>query len=271
MRTRVSSQEIERYQHDGFLVMEDFLDAGEVQRWSQVVEEAMTERLARNDGLSNERSDDYYKKVFTQVSGLTRIDARVGELLLDPAIGKVAASLAGVDGIRLWNDQALFKPPFGNPTAWHFDAPYWSFTSRDAITIWIALDDATVENGCMWYLPGSQRTAGFEQVAIGSNLAGLFDHYPHWRSLESVPASVRAGGAVWHNGLIAHAAGANMTRGSRRAMTCAYMPDGVVYNGFRDEFVLPEEYAASLRVGDPLDSDQYNPLVWAASGAAAAR
>lgn len=55
-----------------------------------------------------------------------------------------------------------------------------------------------------------------------------------------------------------------MTNKPRRAMTCAYMPDGSVFNGQRN--VLPEDYFASLKVGDLLDSDTINPLVWKASG-----
>jgi hypothetical protein len=44
-------------------------------------------------------------------------------------------------------------------------------------------------------------------------------------------------------------------------MTCAYMPDGVTYNGKRDEFVFTAEHAAAMRVGQPLDDDAVNPLV----------
>jgi hypothetical protein len=65
-------------------------------------------------------------------------------LIYDERIGKMAAELAGVDGMRVWHDQALIKQAYGNPTGWHLDNPYWSFSSRDAISIWIALDDATL-------------------------------------------------------------------------------------------------------------------------------
>jgi phytanoyl-CoA hydroxylase len=264
VRTTVTEEEIERYRRDGFLLMPDFLTPGELEAWREVVEQALHRRLERDDGLSNADGDDYYRRVFTQVSGLTRLDPRMAELLVNPRLGEVAGRLAGVDGVRLWNDQALFKPPYGNPTAFHLDAPYWSFEDGRAITIWVALDEATLENGCLWYLPGSHKSARFDAIDIGSNLGGIFETYPEWRSIESVPAVLPAGGAVWHAGLIAHGAGANMTPRGRRAMTCAYMPDGVVYNGKRDDFVLPEEYARSLSVGDRLDDEELNPLLWTA-------
>jgi ectoine hydroxylase-related dioxygenase (phytanoyl-CoA dioxygenase family) len=262
MRTTLTEDEVAAYRRDGFLLMPDLLDAGELAGWREAVDAAAAERAARADALTNAGGDAYYQQVFAQLSGLRRIDARVAELLEDPRIGALAARLAGVDAIRLWNDQALFKPPFGNPTAWHLDAPYWSFEDRRAITIWVALDDATVENGCLWYLPGTHAEARFDAVELGSNLGGLFAHYPEWRARASVPAVLPAGGAVWHNGLVAHGAGANMTPRGRRAMTCAYMPDGVVYNGRRDSFVHTEAEAAALRPGDPLDDAAVNPLVW---------
>jgi phytanoyl-CoA hydroxylase len=261
VRTTATEQEVERYRRDGFLLMPDFLEAGELEEWRTAVERGVAARLAEEDGLSNTGSDAYYRQVFTQVSGLVRVEPRVAELLLDPRIGDLAAALTGVERMRLWNDQALFKPPWGNPTAWHLDAPYWSFEDRRALTVWVALDDATVENGCLWYLPGTHLSARFDAFDLGSNLGGIFDMYPEWRELRSVPAVLPAGGAVWHNALIAHAAGANMTPGGRRAMTCAYMPDGVTYNGRRDEFVLTAEQAAALEVGQPLDDDAVNPLV----------
>jgi phytanoyl-CoA hydroxylase len=264
VRATVTEQEVERYRRDGFLLMPGFLDAGELAEWRTVVERGAAARLAAEDGLSNADSDAYYRQVFTQVSGLIRVEPRLAELLLDLRIGDLAAALTGVERMRLWNDQALFKPPWGNPTAWHLDAPYWSFDDRRALTVWVALDDATVENGCLWYLPGTHLSAGFDAVDLGSNLGGIFDRYPQWRELPSVPAVLPAGGAVWHNGLIAHGAGANMTPRGRRAMTCAYMPDGVTYNGKRDEFVFTAEQAAAMRVGQPLADDAVNPLVGSA-------
>lgn len=261
MRSSVTHEEVERYRRDGFLLMPDFLDAGELEDWRAATERGVAARLAQDDGLSNADSDGYYKQVFAQVSGLIRVEPRMADLLLDPRLGAIAAALSGAERVRLWNDQALLKPPWGNPTAWHLDAPYWSFDDRRALTVWVALDDATLENGCLWYLPGTHLDAGFDAFDLGSNLGGIFDTYPDWRERPSAPAVLPAGGAVWHNGLIAHGAGANMTPGSRRAMTCAYMPEGVTYNGKRDEFVYTEEQAAAMTVGQPLDDDAVNPLV----------
>ena len=73
-----------------------------------------------------------------------------------------------------------------------------------------------------------------------------------------------AGSVVYHNGLIAHGAGANMTAYPRRAMTCAYMPDGSTFNGTQN--VLPDDYFQSLKVGDLLNDDKINRLIWHKNG-----
>jgi ectoine hydroxylase-related dioxygenase (phytanoyl-CoA dioxygenase family) len=269
MRTSLSQAEIDQYRRDGFVVLAEFLDSDELEQWRRATDEAIEARLALDDELSNKASDPYYSRVFTQASGLRRVHEGMHRLVCDARIAEVAGRLAGVDGIRLWNEQALYKQPFANPTGWHLDVPYWSFDDRRALTAWIALDDATVENGCLWYLPGTHLTAGFDAVDIGPNLRGILDVHPEWRAIESAAAPVPAGGVVWHNGLVAHAAGANMTNGGRRAMTVAYMPDGVTYNGKRDEFVYTEGQAAAMAVGDVLDDEETNPLLWPRSTIAA--
>lgn len=66
-----------------------------------------------------------------------------------------------------------------------------------------------------------------------------------------------------HNARTIHGAGPNMTPGRRRAMTAAFMPDRVRFNGTRDVRVLGERYLDTLAVGDLLQNDELNPVVYA--------
>ena len=161
--------------------------------------------------------------------------------------------------MRVWHDQTLIKEPFGNPTAWHLDNPYWSFFDADSISIWIALEDATLENGCMWFIPGTHKHGRFDNAGIGVNMADLFKIYPEMAKIDPVAVPMKAGDCSFHNGVLAHGAGANMTRKRRIAMTCAYMPDGATFNGQRN--ILPKDYFESLKVGDVLANDDWNPRV----------
>jgi phytanoyl-CoA hydroxylase len=261
VKDELTVDQVQSYRERGFLVIEGFLSSSELQTWRDVTDDAVAKRLAHKDGQTNQHDpEDYYAQVFTQCVKLAETHAGMREIMHDRRLGKMAATLAGVDGMRIWHDQALIKQPFGNPTGWHLDNPYWSFTSPNAISIWVALDDATLSNGCMYYLPGTHKTARHLNAGIGANLAELFKNYPEWRAIESVACPCPAGSAVFHNGLTAHGAGANMTNGQRRAMTCAYMPDGSTFNGEKN--VLPPEYVATLKIGDVLNDDAINPLLY---------
>jgi ectoine hydroxylase-related dioxygenase (phytanoyl-CoA dioxygenase family) len=261
MKTEISTQQIELYGEQGFVVIDDFLDADELSHWRRNVDEAVDARQDRKIANRDDRSgDSYYDKVFTQRLNLWMDHDGVRGLMLDDRLGRMAAELAGVDGIRIWHDQALIKEPWANPTGWHIDNPYWSFSSRQAISIWVALDDVTRDNGCLYFIPGTHKSATWENAGIDQNMGGLFQLYPQWATLDAVARPMRAGSCSFHNGLLAHGAGANMTPGRRRAMTCAYMPDGEIFNGQAN--VLPPEYVATLSEGDVLDNDEQNPLLY---------
>ena len=260
MKELVTKEQIEGFQRDGFVVLEGFLNADALETWRAEVEEAVHQRLVTRNGLQNQDGDEFYKNVFTQCLRLADTHEGIKNLVTDPRLGELAAALTEVEGVRMWHDQALIKQPYGNQTAWHRDTPYWAVHSPKTVNMWFALDDATLENGCLWYLPGTQNLGDYRLVRIGSNMGDIFKEYPEWRDIEAVPAPCPAGSVVVHNGMVAHAAGANMTPRPRRAMTSVYYPDGELYNGHPD--TLPEAYYRDLKEGDPLDDDRYVPLIW---------
>ena len=228
MKTQISRQQIEDYRKNGFLLIEDFLDKEELTFWREAVSEALEERGGRklpgkdtktgeDDGINKDA--DYFGKVFDQMLNLWQTNEKIKQLMLNKDLGKMVADLSECDGIRIWHDQALIKRPWANPTSWHLDTPFWSFSDRRALSIWIALDDATPENGCLYFIPGSYHTTGFENPGIGKNMDSVFQFYPQFASSVSAAVPMKAGSCSFHNGLTIHGAGANMTSGFRRAMT----------------------------------------------------
>lgn len=265
MRTTLTPAEVAHYRERGHVSIPDFLNAAELEQWRTAVMEAVTKRGdMKTPDKQWTSGDSYYDYVFIQRLNLWQDSLPVRALMLDERIGKACCDLAGLDGIRIWHDQALIKAPWANPTSWHLDTPYWSFSHRQALSIWIALDDATLENGCLFFLPGTAKTARFENAAIGNDMSSLFKMYPEWKKVNSVAAPMKAGSCSFHNGLTAHGAHANMTSGWRRAMTCAFMPDGATFNGQQN--ILPPAMTQRLKVGDLLDDPTQNPLLWHKTG-----
>ncbi len=230
---------------------------------AEVARQIVAEGAWGLEGTNQTPSDPFYARVYLQIFGLAREDERLRSCALDPRLGQIAAQLLSTDAVRLYHDQALTKRPGDHYTAWHLDAPFWSFHSSKALTMWIAFDDATVENGCLSYLPGSHRTASFDRKAqISEQFDALMDLYPEWRTVKPVQVPCRAGTVVFHHGLTAHSAGPNSTAQERRAFACSFMADGVTFNGQRDVMSLSEFH--QLRVGDRLDNDARYPMVWKA-------
>lgn len=267
MKNELSPQAIAQYRRDGFLVIEDFLSQEELEFWRQALDEAVVKRNGNKMpdrkevyGKGDDADKSYYDNVFDQLINLWQDNEKIKQIMLDERLGKMAAQLCGVQGIRIWHDQALIKKPWANPTSWHLDTPYWSFSDRRALSIWVALDDATYENGCLFFIPGSYHTTTFDNPGIGKNMGAIFTTYPEFKTAKSMAAPMKAGSCSFHNGLTIHGAHANMTPGYRRAMTCAYMPDGSTFNGTPN--ILSPEELARLKPGDLLNNDALNPLIY---------
>src|SRR5262245_26020743 len=138
MRTQLNSDQIHSYRENGFLHVPGFLSSQEVTELKQAMLDAvasMGKRKVAGGGPEITEGDAYYDRVFTQRLNLWRISPVVKRYMLDAQLGKMLCDLAGIKAIRVWHDQALIKEPFANPTAWHLDVPFWSFYSREAISI----------------------------------------------------------------------------------------------------------------------------------------
>lgn len=269
----ISPHHRELYQRQGHIQLEGVLSDMQLERWRSMIDGAVQARGDRkfSDSAPSDTADatnedlGYFDKVFTQKVNLWHDGEAMRQMVVDDAgaeLGRIASALTGKE-YRLWHDQALYKEAYANPTSWHVDVPYWSFNSSDAISAWVALDDATESNGCLHFLSGSHSIIGakddpFAEVKIGKNMDALFDVHPELRTLEPVAVPVVAGSVSFHNGLTAHAAGPNMTPYQRRAMSFQLMPIGDNrFNGKQN--ILSRAYFESLQIGDVLDRDDVNP------------
>ena len=213
MKSQLTQSQIQSYRQDGFVVVEDLLDPDELSFWREAVTEATEQRGGRkfpgeeiktgeDDGINKDA--EYYGKVFDQMINLWQTNEKIKQLMFDERIGKLAADLSGCDGIRIWHDQALIKRPWANPTAWHLDTPIWSFSDKRALSIWVALDDATLQNGCLYFIPGSFHQTRFENPGIGKNMDAIFDFYPQLAGSKPTAVPMKAGSCSFHNGLTIH-------------------------------------------------------------------
>lgn len=264
MIAELDSMQHRLYREQGFLVVEDFLNAIEIKEWQDILEAAVNDGIGagameRPAGLQ----DDYYRNVFIQLTNQWRTMPDLRRLATNPRLGRIATALAGVTGLRLLGQNVFVKQPWSNATNWHVDNPADPFYSRQEIMQWIALDDVTIQNGCLYFLPGTHLQSEFKPTAElkTPDVGQLFRSYPQFATIEPVPTPIRAGSCVYINGMVAHAAGPNMTPRPRRGMSIVFMPVGSTYNGIAGGTV-PQELRETLQVGDSLDLDDTYPQVY---------
>jgi phytanoyl-CoA hydroxylase len=142
-------------------------------------------------------------------------------LVTDPALAGIAADLIGPD-VRLYWDQAVYKKP-EKPRRfpWHQDNGYAYVEPQQYLTIWLALTDATPDNGCPHVVPGLHRRGTLEHHYVDPLGWECLDDPPG-----SVAAPVAAGGAVVFSSLTPHLTGPNLSDDVRKAYIVQYAPDG---------------------------------------------
>jgi ectoine hydroxylase-related dioxygenase (phytanoyl-CoA dioxygenase family) len=250
-------QRVEAFQRDGFVVVPDLLNAAELERFGTAVDAAVARRTRDDTRALDEKSR--YEQSFVQCQNLWEDSPDVRPLTFHPCIARTAARLLGVDAVRLWHDQALYKEAGGRETDTHQDQPYWPIVETDTITAWIPFDGSTLSNGAMGYLPGSHRLGVREFVNI---FFGEFDnplHRSELAGIDPVWVEVPAGSVAFHHGLTFHLAGPNTTGTVRRVHTAIYFADGSTRG--EGHYPHPSVERAGIPMGAVIASD-VTPIAW---------
>ena len=233
----LTDEQVQSFRENGFL------NYGRVLTDAQLDElrEALDRVLSGQSGSSPEAVTNIgggNNAVVTQVVNMWEAEPAFRKHLANSAIVPLVAQLMGTDTVRVWHDQMQLKPPrIGGPTLWHQDHPYWPIIQpADLVSAWVALEDATVENGCMSMVPGSHKW-GNCQVAkgqIGTNMETYEPDpdpsvIPVGATVKTVPCEVPAGSVVFHHCLCWHGAPANKSDKPRPAIAVHYMPGWTRY------------------------------------------
>jgi phytanoyl-CoA hydroxylase len=165
-----------------------------------------------------------------KIVNLFRHDSVFARIMHNQAISSLAHDL--MEGpVRLWEDQMIYKPRYDqvNSLAWHQDDPYWTQVGPPELaTCWIALDDATLDNGCMRVISGSHKWPVYysrEEVDVRDPEWLLKrPDIPKGASLEQFPCEVKAGHCHFHHCLTFHGSYGNKTGNPRRSYILHLMP-----------------------------------------------
>jgi len=145
----------------------------------------------------------------------------------------MVAQLIG-DDICLWNMSFFAKPALnGKKTPYHQDGEYWPIRPLSTCTVWIAVDEATVENGCLRYIPGSHKSNRLMAHEVRDdpnytlNRELVREEYDESQAEDLI---LPAGGMAFHDVYLAHGSEENRSPHPRRGMTLRLMPTSSVYD-----------------------------------------
>ena len=180
--------QLEHYKTQGYLSGPRVLSAEQISALKESIDDILHGRIPFPRHLMGETVEQSRAKgqlPSVKVVNIFRRESVFAALIDNPTISTLAHQLMS-GPVRMWEDQMIYKPAYDAETAlaWHQDYTFWNHVGpADMGTCWIALDDATVDNGCMHVIPGSHRWPmryDREDVVVDD---------PHWLlQQEGIPA-----------------------------------------------------------------------------------
>jgi ectoine hydroxylase-related dioxygenase (phytanoyl-CoA dioxygenase family) len=266
-----SEAELERFRRDGYFVRERVFAAAELARLRTAVEAVharVSEAAAAGDASAVERIDG--KRYQDLLGSLVKwewrderadvrsmepflhLDPGLEALVDDPRLHEPARALCGAEALALFTDKLNFKRPGGAPFPWHQDSPYFAFECPHVdrlVSLQVYLDDATVENGCLWMIPGSHARGPLPGLEHRGTLGRLYTDVDRvLPDARRVPIEAPAGSVIFFHGDVVHGSQSNKSGDSRRAFVLTYQPAGFPQfrrPGVREVRATPEPRSAS--------------------------
>jgi ectoine hydroxylase-related dioxygenase (phytanoyl-CoA dioxygenase family) len=226
----VTDEERERFRRDGYVHLEGVLSDSELAEIESVYSRFLRREIAVPGKDLCDMSGDYDRAfddfAIVNVMLPRKYHPAWQGNLYELRAHSIAEQLCG-QGMAIDYDQLLAKRPFKDDAVfhWHQDAAYWPATADPrTATCWLAIDDSTVENGCMRFVPGSHlvplRAHRPLKSDRGESHTLLTDVDPTKDVIRLAP--IRRGDITVHNERVLHGSGGNRTAGWRRAYVVAF-------------------------------------------------
>ena len=199
----------------------------------------------------------------------------IGKVTTSPLLGAIGARFMGVETVRLWHDQAVYKPGIGpdgrDETAgnigWHQDYGHWKASSTpNMCTAWIALQDTDLQNGGMRTIVGSHKWGLLEDSdTFGhKDLDGLQARFANQEisgDWLDEPCIMEAGQVSFHHALTLHGSGPNLTWEPRMCLISHMMPGDTFYLPGRQRHPNLVFLGPNAQEGEPF-AGPYWPQMW---------
>lgn len=229
---RLTQEQLDFFEENGYVSNIKLLEDWQVEILKSELDQIMDPAHLANDLFyefhTNESSDP--NAVLFHALGAWRLTAGFHDVLWNPAFVMAASQLLGNSAVRFWHDQLFCKPArHGGVVAWHQDYSYWTRTvPMQHLTCWTGLDDATWENGCLYYIPKSHRWGLLDKPELAGDMEGIMAYLTEEQKAEfrPVPIELKQGYASFHHPLMVHGSYKNESDRARRAFVLNVFADG---------------------------------------------
>lgn len=219
----LSKDQIDQYKNNGHILLRNLASTDEVEFYRNAILDGV-QKLNTEKRKMEDR--DTYGKAFLQIFNLWRQNETLRKFVLAKRFAHVAAKLMGVDRVRLYHDQALFKEPGGGHTPWHQDQYYWPLDTNNTVTMWMPLVDINSDMGIMKFASGTHTLGSVTSKEISDDSEKFFDDYVRNNNYNVQGATaMKAGDATFHAGWTLHNAPGNNSQKMREVMTIIYFAD----------------------------------------------
>jgi len=169
----LNPEQVSSFQRDGFLNAGRVLDDSELDELSSELDRIIA---IGPDGYGDGDPEPVAYRTMSserpvwQIINIWEASPLFERLIYHPAIVRGISQLTGFADLQVWHDQVQYKPArAGGATGWHQDAPLWpSIDPMTPVSAWLPFDDADLENGCMWMVPGSHRWGNHQHEYLSS-------------------------------------------------------------------------------------------------------
>lgn len=259
----LSQDQIDFYRDRGHVLLREVCSDGEVEGAREYIRAGVEEiRKVRTDWDKPLEERDTYSRAFIQAENIWKLNEGVAKFSLGRRFGKIAADLMGVDRVRIYHDQALFKEPNGGYTPWHQDQIYWPLANARAVTMWMPLRECGAEAGALVFGDGSHRSGMVRSMVISDDSEAYFKSFVAENNVHLTINELKAGDATFHDGWTIHKAPGNSAPYMREVMTIIFFADGALVAEPNDNQDRTDRFLGLRKPGEPADSPEFNPLVF---------
>jgi ectoine hydroxylase-related dioxygenase (phytanoyl-CoA dioxygenase family) len=217
----LTKDQLKHFTEEGYVILEGAFSAAAMENLTRRIDYYVDEHVQKIAGVGGDNGVSRAKEI-TFTPHLVKKEEVFQQFVSQPLFVEITTQLLGPD-VSLYHDQAVYKRPETNKEfPWHQDNGYGLVLSEQYVTCWLALEDATVENGCIWVKPGTHKdgVVKHEKTPIGWQCYHGED--------QGIPVPLKKGDMVVFSSLLFHKSGPNVSNTIRKGYIVQFFPTQAV-------------------------------------------